>query len=384
MRLIPTNITQKLVGTPDANDPTGGQTLDALMLRQKQLQQQRPEIPAQIASPWQGLSLMANTFTNKIQQERATAEESAGRAQLAQAMQQRDPTTGELTPEGQATVMKLEPEMGYKFIADSIANRREQAKPLSDQAKLQADLTAGRITQEAYNAAVGGGTWKPADIGSLRDDYTKAATTYDSAAPSFQSMKEAANTALDPRTDTHGKGVADYNMIVAYAKLLDPGSVVREGEVDSVRATGGPADYLIGYINAINKQGSLSDDVRRGVMKEANSRMKAYYDQAKGKRDWISGIATRHNVLPDDVVPPLGEFQPWGAPEPEPDPNAPKTTVAPEDGAPTPEQLQQAGAPLPSNVQGPIDLTKMPPPAGWKPEVWAEVPMEKRRLWLPQ
>jgi hypothetical protein len=199
-------------------------------------------------------------------------------------------------------------------------------------------------------------------------------------------MKEAANTALDPRTDTHGKGVADYNMIVAYAKLLDPGSVVREGEVDSVRATGGPADYLIGYINAINKQGSLSDDVRRGVMKEANSRMKAYYDQAKGKRDWISGIATRHNVLPDDVVPPLGEFQPWGAPEPEPDPNAPAVTATPEDGAPTPEQIQQAGTPLPVGTQGPIDLTKMPMPEIFKSgqAAWDRVPPEKRRLWLPQ
>jgi hypothetical protein len=317
--------------TVDPNDPTSGQTLDALMLRQKMLLQQSQEAaPKQIQSPWQGAALLGNTLVNSLQQSRAMEQEKGGRELLAKAITtMRDPTTGDLTPQGQATIMKLDPDIGYKFIADTITARREAAKPLTDTAKLQADLKAGRISQEEYDAAKGGGPAKLTDIGSLRDDYVKAAGTYDQAAPSFQSMKQAADTALNPSTNAQGKGAADYNMIVAYAKLLDPNSVVREGEVKSASLTGGLIDQINGYLNTVKGQGSLSDDVRRGIMTEANSRMKAYYDQVKGKRDWLTGVATRHRILPEDVAPPLGEFQPWGQQQPEvlPAPDDPKAFV---------------------------------------------------------
>jgi hypothetical protein len=39
--------------------------------------------------------------------------------------------------------------------------------------------------------------------------------------------------------------------------------------------------------------------------------MKAYYDQARASHDWISDVAKRHNVDPNDVVPPLADFSPY-------------------------------------------------------------------------
>jgi hypothetical protein len=313
MRLFPSFGTKKTV---DPNDPTSGQTLDALMLRQKSLLQQAPEAPKQIASPWQGAALLGNTLVNSLQQSRAMEQEKAGRDLMAKTIAGINYDTG-ITPEQSATLMRLDPDTGLKFISDAITARREAAKPLTDVGKLNADLKAGRITQAEYDAQVGGGPAKLTDIGSLRDDYVKAATTYDQAAPSFESMKQAADTALNPNLDIKGKGAADYNMIVAYAKLLDPNSVVREGEVKSASLTGGLVDQLNGWLNIVKGEGSLSDDVRRGIMTEANSRMKAYYDQVKGKRDWLTGVATRHRILPEDVAPPLGEFQPWGQKQPE-------------------------------------------------------------------
>ena len=44
-------------------------------------------------------------------------------------------------------------------------------------------------------------------------------------------------------------------------KALDPGSVVREGEQDQARATGGVADRLVGYVNQIKGEGALPEDV---------------------------------------------------------------------------------------------------------------------------
>jgi hypothetical protein len=56
------------------------------------------------------------------------------------------------------------------------------------------------------------------------------------------------------------------------------------------------------------------DDVRRAIMQQGSSRMKAYYDQVAQKRQWISDIATRHGQDPNDVVPPLAEFKAWADP----------------------------------------------------------------------
>ena len=88
-------------------------------------------------------------------------------------------------------------------------------------------------TKKVGGGSPGEGGWKPSDLGGLRDDYTKHAAVYESAAPSWQSIKEAAAISLDPDADVPGKGAADYNMIVGFAKLLDPNCVVREGEVKS-------------------------------------------------------------------------------------------------------------------------------------------------------
>jgi hypothetical protein len=212
MRLIPTSLTQNTV---DPNDPTGGMTLDALMQRQKQLVQSRPEVPAQIASPWQGAALMANTFVNSLGQVRAQQQAAAGRDLMAQTIAGIDPAKG-ATPEQEATLMKLDPDTGMKYIADAMAARRAQiaqehqdamtregwqhqdtsqqagfqhedtsqqagfthadtaaetarqaqatattaehayqeSQPQTDVGKLEADLKAGRITQDEYSAKI--------------------------------------------------------------------------------------------------------------------------------------------------------------------------------------------------------------------------------------
>lgn len=123
-RLISTSLTHRAV---DPNNPTEGMTIDALMARQRQLQQQRPEAPAQIASPWQGVSLMANTFANQVQQNRIDDQEKAGRASLAAAMARQNPMTGELPSDAMATVATLDPERAYEMSKSLVDYRREQA-----------------------------------------------------------------------------------------------------------------------------------------------------------------------------------------------------------------------------------------------------------------
>jgi hypothetical protein len=63
--------------------------------------------------------------------------------------------------------------------------------------------------------------------------------------------------------------VADLSMIFAYMKMLDPRSVVREGEQQQARQTGGAADYLITTVQSILGGSTLTDKQRRSFYQQA-------------------------------------------------------------------------------------------------------------------
>lgn len=54
--------------------------------------------------------------------------------------------------------------------------------------------------------------------------------------------------------------VAQLAAVFKLMKALDPTSVVREGEQQQARSTGGPADSLVGYVNKIRGEGGLPPD----------------------------------------------------------------------------------------------------------------------------
>lgn len=310
-------------------------TLAALVARQKEIADQQGQVMQQNNGTIPGgLAQMAWSLVNALGRRRAQTAEQQGTAEVADAFKSFDPATGMLSPDAMATVMRRAPDTGIDLYKTAMALRATQAK---QDAWSNIPAPAGESGQWFRNATTGeekkiGGSTEPAtklsDLGSLRDDYTKAATLYDAAAPTWQSMKDAASRSLDPSIDTKGKGASDYNIIVGLAKLLDPNSVVREGEVQSASNLGGMIDTINGYLKTVASQGSLSDDVRRSLLTEGYSRIKAYHDQVKAKHDWLSGVATRHGIDPNDVVAPLGDVTPYGETPPA-DPNAPAPPRAP-------------------------------------------------------
>jgi hypothetical protein len=70
-------------------------------------------------------------------------------------------------------------------------------------------------------------------------------------------------TAYDKAYTLDKPGAADISLIFSYMKMLDPRSVVREGEFLVARKTGGPADYLLSYLNRLKDGSILTDGVRR-------------------------------------------------------------------------------------------------------------------------
>lgn len=126
--------------SPDPANPTGGQTLDALMARQRALQaQQAQPDPTSLASPWLGLAGLVGKVNTAVGLDQAKTQEALGRQQLAQAMSSRDPTTGELTPDAQQTVMKLAPTLGADLYEKGLDERARMAEIKAQQTTWAAD-----------------------------------------------------------------------------------------------------------------------------------------------------------------------------------------------------------------------------------------------------
>ena len=70
-------------------------------------------------------------------------------------------------------------------------------------------------------------------------------------------------TAYDKAYTLDKPGAADISLIFSYMKMLDPRSLVREGEFLVARKTGGPADFLLSYLNRLKDGSILTDGVRR-------------------------------------------------------------------------------------------------------------------------
>jgi hypothetical protein len=286
-------------------------TLDALLARQQELAGEKSPM-GEMISPWQGVAYAADKFMSGLERGRVDRQETEQRQRLAEIM------GGPIGPEQIAQAFAISPEIGVHLLdLQAKDGTQERWDPIPTP---QGENGQWFRNQKGDTKKVGGGStgeagWKPADMGSLRDDYTKAASIYDNASPTWQAMQDAAKIALaDGPNDqnSEGRGAADYNMIVGFAKLLDPNSVVREGEVQSATNLGGKIDMVQSWINSFKANGGkLTPELRRAIMTQGSIRMQGYYDQAKAKRDWISGIATRNNVNPDDVVPPLAAFTPW-------------------------------------------------------------------------
>jgi hypothetical protein len=126
------------------------------------------------------------------------------------------------------------------------------------------------------------------------------------AAPIYRSMADAAG---------RNTKAADLNMVYGLGKIMDPGSVVREGEIQMANNAQGWQEKLNGMVAQINGQGGLTPEGRQALMAEAHSRMQSYkmmYDQDAQR---YRGIAQRNRANPEDVVADFGTFEPWTVPK---------------------------------------------------------------------
>ncbi|ABD27428.1 hypothetical protein Saro_2993 [Novosphingobium aromaticivorans DSM 12444] len=106
---------------------------------------------------------------------------------------------------------------------------------------------------------------------------------------------------------------ADNTLLYAYAKIMDPGSVVRESE-QGAAANG--ANYWDRAVEAVKKQfgvgGNLTPEVRARLKRDIETRVQAMGKVYRLQRERYAKTAEKFNIDPADVIGP-DDFDPFRA-----------------------------------------------------------------------
>lgn len=128
----------------------------------------------------------------------------------------------------------------------------------------------------------------------LRNDFNNLpqVKSWNVIEPVLMSAREAAK-------DT--SGASDLNMIYALGKVLDPNSVVREGELDMAANTGSLGQKIAGYYKSVNQGGKLPPSVKQDLLRQIESRTYSQKQQYEAAKKKYTEIANKNNLNPNDL-----------------------------------------------------------------------------------
>lgn len=169
----------------------------------------------------------------------------------------------------------------------------------NEQAKMRytADMERWKSDREA-------GAVKIKDVDALRKEIAKLpqVDALVTVTPIFNSMQNAAKI---------NSKAADLDLIYGLGKILDPGSVVREGEMVLVQRTGGIFDQMKGWLSAMEGGAALPPDVRASILAIANSRVGELKKSADAAIEPYRGVIQRRGWNEADVMPGLPQITPF-------------------------------------------------------------------------
>ncbi len=281
--------------------------------------QASPNKRAQIAA------LLQNPYTQEMGQQMLMEEyqrqQDAQNIILKQQVQQSDPKYQTELQKSQIELQNLrEPKMSP---AEEATNAREQEKMKFEREKFDAEmqkgqwqkLTDGRLYnqttgefRDAPPPMPGSVTPKFDDISGMRKEIQQLPSYKNlaAAAPIYKAMAETAG---------RNTKASDLNLVYGLGKIMDPTSVVREGEMIMVKNTASLPDWLQGAIASLNGGAALTPETRQAIMTEAYGRVKGYNDEFQQNMGQYQGIVQRNGINPADVIPEIDKFEPWKAPE---------------------------------------------------------------------
>lgn len=146
---------------------------------------------------------------------------------------------------------------------------------------------------------------------ALRADYQKAIKDVVPVYDGWQRVQSGAQL---------GTGVGDMSIIFGYMKMLDPTSVVREGEYANARNAAGVPEQIMAEYNRLVGGGVLSTTQRQQFLQAAESAWKPFEKRYEDAKRVYGDLATSYGMDPNriiiDVVPRSEPGASQGGPKP--------------------------------------------------------------------
>jgi len=140
-------------------------------------------------------------------------------------------------------------------------------------------------------------------------------------------------------------GASDIALVYGFMKMLDPGSVVREGEFATAANAGGIPDRVIALYNSVLNGEKLSDDVRASFLQQGQRQFEAAQQRQAALEEQYRSLSEQYRFDPRRITPDMsggvtvGSPSPAAAPGAAVDPSQPPAGVSPEEwNAMTPEE----------------------------------------------
>lgn len=193
-----------------------------------------------------------------------------------------------------ALMVQMAKSQGEKKIAEIFGSlgaepSREQLE--GAQTKLLAIGKTEAAGQVGKMAETTGG--KFTDVSSLRKEYTKISEDFIAQRDSLDKIRTSA---------ANPSPAGDVGMIFAFMKMLDPISVVREGEQATAQNAAGVPERVRGLYNRVISGEKLTEDQRSDFLRTSENLFKAAKMRHETNRKTFTRIAEARGFDPKEVV----------------------------------------------------------------------------------
>ena len=131
--------------------------------------------------------------------------------------------------------------------------------------------------------------------------------TYQAVRSSYERVRKSAEIG---NTNPDGSGAADISLVFAYMKMLDPTSVVREGEFAAAANAGGVPAHVLNMYNNLVKGDKLTPEVRQQFVQQSDAIYQEVTQNLESLNDQYSTRATGWGVNPSNFIHTPEQYEP--------------------------------------------------------------------------
>ena len=166
------------------------------------------------------------------------------------------------------------------------------ARRASDAAAAKSGADAARARAEANQIAKGiiPSDKRPEAEGKLRREYNDQTKVFQDVKASYGRVKVSEDSA-----------VGDLSLIFGFMKMLDPGSVVREGEFATAQNAAGVPERVANLYNRVISGERLNESQRKSFKGQADKLYNSALEQEKVVRDGIGRIAKGYGLNTENI-----------------------------------------------------------------------------------